>query len=132
MTIPQSLPLSPHKREVLRAWLDGRTPQKRVCMEDTWEDFDPNETAMVFGDDLYRIKPAPTRRFWKPEEIPIEVMVRKINSPKWIGMILGVSGHGEAYTSTVNNITKENFIEFEWAIPGPANSVTWVPAGVEE
>lgn len=127
-----TIPLSPHKREVLRAWLDGKLIQ--VKTEYGWSDVfsDGPPPTLAGKDESFRIKPTPSRRFWKPEEIPIGVMVRKIDRPKWIGMILGVSGHGEAYTSTVNDITKENFIEFEWAIPGPANQVQWQPAGVEE
>lgn len=130
-----TLPLSPHKREVLRAWLDGRTPQKRVSPEDTWEDFDPDETAMVFGDDRYRIKPTPTRRFWRPEEIPVGWQVREVSEESRSGIILGYStskGVIRVEVYSLSNMHDGNFDEFEVAPPGPTNSVTWVPAGVEE
>lgn len=126
-----TLPLSPHKREVLRAWLDGKPPQYRFSPNNPWQDFDPNNHVISLNDDNYRIKPTPSRRFWKPEEVPVGWQARDV-SGKSRGIILFPGKDGSACTMGLRDVTSDNFMHYEVAPPGPANAVQWQPAGVEE
>lgn len=62
-----NLPLTPHKRNVLKAWLDGKTIQ--YLDGGHWYDasFD-SRLAFILSDDHYRIKPTPTRRWYTRDE----------------------------------------------------------------
>lgn len=125
-----TLPLSPHKREVLRAWLDGRTIQVKEH-NGTWHDADGLGLSWRSEDSIYRIKPTPTRRFWKPEEVPVGWQVRAVSGESR-GIILSPGNGGPACTSGLEDVTPDNFTRYEVAPPGPANAVQWQPAGVEE
>lgn len=125
-----TLPLTEHKRNVIRAWLDGKTIQ--AIHDDGWRDWTHNVCMMFDGDDdHYRIKPTPTRRFWRPEEIPVGWQSRLIDGRN-NGVITGITGSGHAYSSAGQNIWPSTFMNYEVAPPGPANQVQWQPAGVEE
>jgi len=136
-----TLPLTPHKREVLRAWLDGRTIQSRLDAESDWVDYLKDAPQIIramerFDDSCYRIKPTTARRFWKQDEIPVGWSARRplVGHMQAIisGWTDGLTDGLIVHTSVGASITEKNYLQFEVATPGPANSVTWVPAGVEE
>lgn len=54
-----TLPLTPHKRDMLRAWLDGKTIQLRDVGQQ-WVDWGAQHPPLFLDpDDYYRIKPEP-------------------------------------------------------------------------
>jgi hypothetical protein len=85
--------------------------------------------------DLYVVaierKPAPKYRVWEMDEVPLGWMIRRVGgtnawiiatvSPKYFGLH-GLSGLGL--------VSRENFLQYEVAPPGPIKDAKWQPAGV--
>lgn len=128
-----TLPLTEHKRNVLKAWLDGKTIQ--TYYDGKWKDYVDDDSGIIAGmvqhvDGCYRIKPTPTRRFWDDGEIPLGHQVREINKAEcW--MIISVAPGGAMLANRLW-INAMNYMNYVVATPGPANAVQWQPAGVEE
>jgi hypothetical protein len=76
---------------LLQAWAEGKTLQTHMCGD--WRDIG-NGTTLWFDKpiNLYRIKPSPKLRAWKPEEVPVGAKFRCRNRELTI-VGAGVAGH---------------------------------------
>lgn len=85
---------------------------------------------------LYRIKPEPKLRPWRPEEVPVGAFFKlKLSSPNcWIRIPLLVNSEGiwffhTAETKPLNYVFDEIMREYLYTVDG---GKTWLPCGVQE
>ncbi len=84
--------------------------------------------SSFFPHSIYRRKPTPTLRPWKPEEVPLGVLVRSKDDHKERSLICG--------TDRFHINTGLGFFTFSRALEMLEHSIdngkTWLPCGVEE
>ncbi len=88
----------------------------------------PKDDPYFYPDLIYRRKPTPTIRPWKPEEVPLGAWVRSKSGGSFVGMIIAYDDHSVncgTYWSSYLKMRTDN----EHSID---NGKTWLPCGVEE
>ncbi len=118
---------------VLQAFADGKQIQFRHKGKD-WRDGD---SFGFYEDADYRIKPQPTLRPWKPEEVPIGALIR--GSCYGVRVILGYGRTATGvhdyvlYVGGESNVTGDGLqVCFECREHSLDLGVTWLPCGVME
>lgn len=115
--------------EAMRPFIEAFANGKRVqCMDSArgiWYDLDV-QANFDSGPSDYRIIEPPKLRPWKPEEVPVNCIVR-VKGALWWFVCLGVNTTGMLLRN--NEPTWEALLEFyEHSIDGRK---TWLPCGVE-
>ena len=116
----------------VQAAADGKTIQNNNGGE--WVDV--TEPGFSMSPNSYRIKPSPTLRPWRPEEVPVGALLRPITTSslnKDIELIIGVStleGNAVLYTGFGYERTAEVILrDKEHSLD---QGKTWLPCGVLE
>lgn len=112
----------------VQAAAEGKSIQWRPAGNNSWED-----AARLDFDEGYefRIKPTPTLRPWRPEEVPVGAQIRRTICPIDRNIISGVSAltirlAGDCYPNKMNLC---NLDEFEHSLD---HGKTWLPCGIIE
>lgn len=117
----------------IAAYAEGETVQFKFKEGKEWNDFTFGEPKFDEKFD-YRIKPTPTYRPWKPEEVPVGALIRT-NSKTQEFIIMGrnsnVRSNGYVEISRVNVVLGgwQSFdsADCEYSLD---HSKTWLPCGV--
>lgn len=122
---------------VIKLWSEGRQMQFKHIEDSGWQDYQEYregvEGCSFRKDYLYRIKPEPQYRPWKPEEVPVGALLRSEAGQEFI--IMGRQG---IYSDSVE-ISAVNTVRGGWqsftVIPGKSKystdfGKTWQPCGV--
>lgn len=113
----------------VQAAAEGKIIQFRSKSNDNWYDSD----NLSFTDDYcYRIKPSPTYRPWKPEEVPVGALLRKKDAKHFdVFLITGRTMfegiayiYAEPWFNGNEPVTSERMMQFEHSID---NGKTWLP-----
>lgn len=121
MTEPTKMDKDLHLK-LVEAWWDGNVEFKDG---ETWipAAFAPCERSYV-GD--YRIRPKPTLRPWKPEEVPVGAVLKYTDQAnRW--MITGSGGNG-IYTGGALQPLQPGFV-LEKCVHSLDGGKTWLPCG---
>lgn len=120
----------------VQAAAEGKTIQYKNKGQDTWLNWDNHWDVCTNGLFSYelRIKPLPTYRPWKPEEVPVGCWYRSKNTIGYISMIL-TNGKDSGYCIVSDFIINNSYVysheelfnSFEHSIN---NGKTWLPCGV--
>lgn len=121
---------------IITAFAEGKTIQTSYNPnESDWSDL-TDKSDVEFSNDLhYRIKPTPTLRPWRPEEVPVGALLRHrtvtfMHSP--VTMILSVRGDWIGFvcaeTFKLTDMLCENINKsYEHSLD---HGKTWLPCGV--
>lgn len=117
---------------VIQAWAEGKDVQHFSLLH-VWQD---GGMSFDFSDcpDRYRIKPSPTLRPWRPEEVPIGACFRYKTAFAFVRhMIVSI---GDSYLIYVENGGDTIEIKFQECLElceySTDNGKTWLPCGVVE
>lgn len=113
------------------AWKRGETIEFWNTVDGKWWPIF-HSTQSLHKDHVYRRKPQPKLRPWKPEEIPVGAVVRETVGiqPHARWLITSVDYQGVAYTAYgQNKVTTLALEGREYSIDG---GKTWAPCGVVE
>lgn len=119
--------------QILNDWADGKQIQKEVFGY-AWKDYTFDE----WGQSNYRLKPTPTLRPWKPEEVPIGALIHRPGYWDTASTILCVDSKGNlCYSSftTGSILTVQEALEkakYSLDIHKPVAERVWHPCGVVE
>lgn len=118
------------------AALQGKTIQ--WLHHNTWEDLTEEEFSRDSGNvyhypEVYRVKPEPKLRPWKPEEVPVGVQVKYKHKPQ---RYLISAEHGDGfvilglYPDSLGKVTIGTLMkDYDYSTDG---GKTWQPCGVME
>lgn len=129
--------MTPHKKRVLQAWIDGKKIECRpisstagISFEYSWQEWPMGIVPSLEGkDEHWRIAKQPLRRFYTMDEAPIGWIARCKSTSGVIGVLICYQ-NGWIGCCNMPNMDQDNFTEYEVSPPGPERN--WQPAGVEE
>lgn len=126
MTKKQAKELLP----IITAFAEGKTVQRLSGNLVTWLDVhDPDWSCNTYH---YRIKPTPTLRPWKPEEVPVGALFKEDKEGYGTAMILSVnSQRGLSYIHN-GEIKYKQLTMLGRAAISTDHGKTWHPCGVME
>lgn len=106
---------------VMLGWADGKEVQYRSPDRDVWIDLHVEDTLpWDWTRFIYRLKPTPTLRPWKADEVPLGAWIRFKDKPQDRHLLSWVSGQAD----------RDMWLdEREHSTDGGLN---WKPCGVEE
>lgn len=126
---------------VMAAWGNGAQVQTKLKGQDKWTDFAAFDYVQTFDTDgfannkyEYRIKPTPTYRPWKPEEVPLGAQVklksfgcetRWLITAFWNNRVRLNGGNREEDTWSADLMLRD----YEHSLD---QGKTWLPCGVQE
>jgi len=113
---------------ILQAYSEGKEIEMKAS-NDVWI----GQRIWHFGSLVsdYRIKPTPTFRPWKPEEVPIQAMFRKKGHNGW-SHLLGMDGAFLQFCCGSSNMYVGLGTAFEEAEYSTDFGKTWQPCGILE
>lgn len=114
---------------VLQAYAESKVIQYKVSEDSRWIDCGPNQTLdFNYYHHEFRIKPSPTYRPWRPEEVPFGKLIRTTGADSWHVILSIYSGQsinaGVSFRAHLSNLDS-----FEWSND---NGKTWQPCGILE
>ena len=127
----------------ITAWVEGKTVQYRNPNNDEWFDLEQgsNDWFIHSADSNdacreYRIKPSPTLRPWRPEEVPVGAWIRNKTAHETgytdFASIIGVTAKSFYTVEDVfedMEISLEKSIKYVYSLD---HGKTWLPCGVVE
>lgn len=121
------------KWEVIVAFKEGRVIQVSDRYEpNQWKDYTGEDPSIMDDACLWRVKPSPSYRPWKPSEVPCPLIIRHDNWPKGNCTIVTETINNSAYFFSLGEkqcVTFERLLEyFKYT---PDNGKTWLPCGTE-
>jgi len=118
---------------LVQAAAEGKTIQVSCENGARWKDLPLDfDIGDVVYPQYYRIKPLPTLRPWKPEEVPVGALLRSLTkSYEWVTIILGYNAT-EFCHPTFNDVPEcstfaEGLAKYEHSLD---HGLTWKPCGV--
>lgn len=115
---------------LIKAWSEGKTLQFRESEHYNWNNIHSMEEKVLSKPDNYRIKPTPTLRPWRPEEVPVGALIHgKAWNVTERGMIIHVYSTKVSVAPRYEFDLKELFTDCEHSTDG---GKTWHPCGVVE
>ena len=113
----------------IQAHKDGKELQFFSNVSKTWEDV---AGAPLFNFHIYeyRVKPTPSLRLWKPEEVPVGAAIRRIDTHNEKYLISAQRGDEFSITNHFDTYKTQVLLDvFEHSID---HGITWHPCGVME
>lgn len=120
---------------LFHALAEGKAIQRRYINASTntgdfrWEDTDFIDPAIPA--DRYRIKPTPTLRPWRPEEVPVGALVRNKQRDSEHNRYLIIAVNGD-YVAAGRGMYEHLNILFNNSEHSLDHGKTWLPCGVME
>jgi|ERR1017187_6250003 hypothetical protein len=124
----------------IQAAAEGKTIQHRSQRSDGWKDINPERhyfDAEDVPDIEFRIKPTPTLRAWRPEEVPVGALIRRndidfCSNP--VALILARRGAWIHFmcpeTAKLIEVTVNNIVDNNNYSHSLDQGLTWFPCGV--
>lgn len=114
---------------LFQAYADGKTIERRSDITERWHEVE--EMTIRESVEMYRIKPEPRLRPWRPEEVPVGAQFRFKGQmvDRWL-----ISGTSSAAIRVLDDLNvrcydfNTAFDRYEWSND---NGKTWHPCGVE-
>ena len=122
------------RKKINMAWLNGKSVQVAYASDpENFTDFTSDEPMFYSPAYIWRIKPTPTLRPWKPEEVPVGALYR---GKGWAKTERGLIIYSCSNRFEVGGITVIGGFPFEYALEhgehSTDNGATWKPCGVFE
>ena len=122
-------------KPLIEAVEQGKTLQYMSMATNAWEDIKSDADCYAFTNpiDRYRIKPEPSLRAWKPEEVPVGCQLR---GPCWTkavrSSVVSVNGDGVGVPLDDGNSRRMSFDELLSMEHSTDGGNTWKPCGIVE
>lgn len=112
----------------VQAVAEGKTIQYRHPSL-SWCDLSMDDNITNYLIEFLRVKPYPTYRPWKPEEVPVGALIHR-KDRKWTSLVLGICD-GKILLCFYNRIESYSFTSLlEATEHSPDHGKTWLPCGV--
>lgn len=123
-----------HKHwEAIEAFKDNKPIQVAAADKEPlkWEDFLGENPDFTSSQWRWRIKPTPTLRPWRPEEVPVGICISVVDCKSAMQIVenMGVNGVNVVRFGKIERMSLVELKDFNYSLD---YGKTWLPCGVVE